>query len=122
MASRQLRLGGRVPQLGLQLLDRLFQAARLAAQVARAPVHVAQAVEDGAPNTELGVGGEAHILAGVVLVHGIDQSHDAGMQQVVERNVLRQPLMNAAGDVFHLRQLLQQQLIGAALPVRLICS
>src|ERR1035438_9919163 len=104
-------LRGRAAQLGLQLLRDGFQAAAFAAQVARTPVHVPQTVQNGSPNAELGIGGKAHLLVGVELVHGVDQAHDTGVQKIVERNVLRQPFVDAACDVFYLRQLFQQELV-----------
>ena len=91
MALRQFRLAGRMSHLGLQFLHGRFQPPGLAAQVARTPVHVAQRSRMAPADTELRVRGEAHILAGIVLVHGIDQAHDARMQQVVEGHMLGQP-------------------------------
>src|SRR5579875_1247069 len=97
-------------QAGMGLLD----AARLAAQLARAPIEGAQAVENGAANAEFGVRGQGDVFAGVVLAHRVHQADDARLHQIVERDVARQAIMDAAGDQMHLGQLFQQ----AALDLR----
>src|SRR5450432_1746519 len=59
----QLRLAGIATQIQTQLVVRFLEAPRLAAEVARAPVHFAQAVEDRAANPELGIRTEQYVFA-----------------------------------------------------------
>ena len=87
---------------------RFFEATGFAPQIARTPVHFAQTVQNGAADAELGIGPELHMLGPVKLVQGIDQPHHAGVDQIFERHMARQPFVNAARDVTHLRQLLHQ--------------
>jgi hypothetical protein len=82
---------------------RFFQAARLTAQIARTPVHLAQAVQNRPANAELCVRAELDALAAVKFLKCVNQSHYAGMHQVFEGNMPRQPLMNPAGNVSNLR-------------------
>ena len=60
-------------QFEAELAVGLLDLARLAAQLARSPVNLPQAVKDGAPNAELGVGTELHMLGVVELVQRVDQ-------------------------------------------------
>jgi hypothetical protein len=80
---------------------------RLSAQIARAPVHLAKAVEDGAADAEFRIRGKLHVLFGIELVERIDQAHDAGVDQVLERNMLGKVLVNPPCDVLHLRHLIK---------------
>ena len=77
--------------------------------MARAPVELAEVVEDGAANAELGIGLELHVARAVILLYGVEQPEDAGMDQVFKINVLRQSLMNLASDESDLRNLLEQR-------------
>src|SRR5438128_2611741 len=83
----------------------LLQPTRLAAQVARAPIQLPQTVENGSSNTKLGITAELHMLGAVVLVQGIDQSENASVHQILQRNVAGQAFVDAASDVTHLREL-----------------
>ena len=85
--------------------------ARLAPQLARSPVHFAQAVEDGAADAKLGVGAELHVLGLIELVERVDQSDDSRMHEIFERHMARQPFMDAAGQVADLRQLFEQDAV-----------
>jgi len=96
---------GIAPQLQPQFVVRLFHLTALAAQIARTPVHFAQAVENRAPNTKLGIGTKLHMLAVIELVQGIHQTQDASVNQVFKWHMARQPFMDAARDIAHLRQL-----------------
>ena len=59
---RQFRPGNGTSQLRLQLLHNDIDLPRLPAQITRAPVHLAQAVENGATNAEFRVRGELYVL------------------------------------------------------------
>src|SRR5580700_11953418 len=52
---RNLSLGGIASKPALAVEDCLFQSASLASQRPRAPIHLAQAIEDSPANSELGV-------------------------------------------------------------------
>ncbi len=99
-------------QAQLQIAVGLFDAASLAAQMPRAPVHFAEAVQDGAANAELGVGFQLHVLAGIEFLHGVDQADNAGVNQIFERNMRGQPVMDAPGDIAHLRKVFEQQALA----------
>jgi len=43
------------------------------------------------------------VLAGITFFDGVDQSDDSGVNQIIHRDMRRQPVMNPPGDVFHLR-------------------
>ena len=59
--------------------------AAFAAQVPRSPVDLAQAVEHRAPNAELGVGAELHVLGAVKLIQSIDEAdHRLCTHQILE--------------------------------------
>ena len=90
----------------------LFDLARLAPQLARTPVHFAQAVENGAADAELGVGAELHVLGVIELVEGVDQPDHAGMHQIFERDMARQPLVDAAREITDLGQLFEQDAVA----------
>ena len=57
----------------------------------------------------IGIGTKLHMFAAVEFVQSVDQSNHSGMEHIFEQHMTRQPLVNAAGNVTHLRQLLQQQ-------------
>src|SRR6266478_2751382 len=86
--------------------------AAFAAQLTRAPVEFAETVEDGAADAELGVRTELHVLREIELVESVDESDDAGMDQVFEGHVARQALVNAAGDVADLGKLFHQDALA----------
>ncbi|SPF49421.1 hypothetical protein SBA4_4060007 [Candidatus Sulfopaludibacter sp. SbA4] len=70
------------------------------AEVARGPVELAEAVEDGALDAMLGVAVERHVLGVVEFHHGVEQAEHAGMNQVVEIHMYRKVFVNANGDRF----------------------
>ncbi len=63
-------------------------------------------------NSKFGVGLELHVLARIEFFNRVDQSHHAGMDQIVQRHLRGQPVVNAPRDVFHLRQMLEQKLLA----------
>src|SRR5207249_11246073 len=83
----------------------LLQPTRLAAQIARAPIQLPQTVENGSANTKLGITAELHMLGAVVLVQRINQSENASVHQILQRNVAGEAVGEAARDVTHLREL-----------------
>src|SRR5581483_9432952 len=89
---------------------RRFDSPRLTTQATRTPIEIAQAVEDSATNPELRVRLELYVLRRVVLFHSFDQAEHAGLDEVIERDVVGQPLMNSLRDVADLRQLLHEEL------------
>ena len=103
-----LRLGRRVSQPRRENANRLLDGAALAAQLARAPVQGSETVQNRAPDTELGVAAELHLLGRIELGKGVHQTHHAGRNQVFDVHVLGKPLVNAAGQKTHDRQMLEQ--------------
>ena len=61
---------------------------------------------------ELRIALELHLLAVIELREGVDQPHHPGRDQVVQLHMLRQPLMDAARQIAHRRQMLQQQALA----------
>src|SRR5579872_4013708 len=106
-----LVLGGGTAQLEAQLAVRLLDLSRLAPQLARSPVHFAQAVEDGAADAKLGIGAELHVLGTVELVESIDESDHSRVHEIFEGHMARQPFVDAARKVADLRQLFEQDAV-----------
>jgi hypothetical protein len=71
------------------------------AQIARSPIELAQAVEDGALDAMLGISMEGHILRRVVLGDGIEQPEYAGVREIVQIHMHGKVFMNANGDGLH---------------------
>ena len=103
-----LGLARRTAEAGRQHADGLFDSAPLAAQFARAPIEGAQTVEDRAPDTELRVAAKLHLLFGIEFGKGVHQPDHARRDQILDVDVLRQPLMDAAREKTHDRQVLEQ--------------
>ncbi len=98
-----LGLGRRAALLLLQLLDRLLDGARVAAQPARQPVRAAQLVQDGATDALGGIELELHALGFFVARQRVEQPHHAGLDQVVELDAGRQLHHHLVGDAAHQR-------------------
>jgi len=97
-----------------------FDEAAFATQVARAPVEFAETVKDSAPDAELGVRTELHVLGQIELVEGVDESEDAGIDQVFEGHVARQPIVNAAGDVADMGKLFHEHALAFGVGVDIL--
>jgi hypothetical protein len=85
---------------------------RLATQVPRTPVHLAQAVENRSANAKLCVRRKLHVLGAVKFLQRVNQSNYAGMYQVLKRNMPRHPFVNTPRDIADLRQLLGEQALA----------
>src|SRR6266576_196010 len=90
----------------------LLNLAGLAAQMARAPVQLTKTVQDGSANPEFRVRLELHVLPRIKFLHRIDQDDHPGMDQIFERHLRRQSVMNSPGEVPYLRQMLEQQTLA----------
>src|SRR5438552_19153482 len=90
----------------------LLQPTRLAAQIARAPIQLPQTVENGSANTKLGITAELHMLGAVVLVQRINQSENASVHQILQRNVAGQAFVDEARDVTNMRELFNKNPIS----------
>ena len=99
------KFGGQVARGALHLL-------LAAAQIARSPIQLAQAVEDGAFDAVLGVAVKRHVLGAVVFGHGIEQPHDAGVDQVVQIHVNRQVFVHTNGDRLYQRKVIEHDLVA----------
>jgi hypothetical protein len=95
----KLGLGRRVAQSGGKFAMGRFDAPALTTKVARAPIQLAQAVENRAPNAEAGVGLELNVLGGIEFIDGIDQAKNASMNQIFELHVGRKASVYAARDI-----------------------
>ncbi len=86
-----------------------FDASRLASQISRAPIHLAQTIENRSANSEPCVGFELDVLSRVEFVHRVDQTDDSGVDKIVEGNVRREPVVDSSRDVTHFREILVEQ-------------
>jgi len=105
----KLGLGRCAVEFGGEFAIGVLNAARLAAEIARAPVHLPKAVQNGAANAKAGVRLELHILAGVEFIDCVDQAENAGVDKIVKRNVGRKAIVNATGDVANVGQVFSQE-------------
>ena len=71
------------------------------AQIARSPVELAQAVENGALDAMLGISVEGHVLRRIVLGDGIEQPEYASVGEIVQIHMHGEVFMNANGDGLH---------------------
>ena len=106
---------GSPPQVLLQLADRRLDQASALALLARSPVHLAQAVENGAANLVLGIRLQLDALRCIITVDRRDQADDAGGDKVVQADVAGKPVVDAAGDQFNLGHVLHNQLLALVL-------
>src|SRR5882672_3279499 len=90
----------------------LLNLAGLAAQMARTPIQFTKTVQDGSANPEFRVRPELHVLARIKFFHCIDQADHPGVDQVFQRHLRRQSVMNSPGDVPDLWQMLEQQTLA----------
>ena len=75
-------------------------------------IHLAKAIENGAAYAEFRVVLELHVLAGIVFAHGVHQAEDSGVDEVFEQHLRRQAIVDAPGDVLHLRKVLEKELFA----------
>src|SRR5580704_12759240 len=96
-------------QSSLAVQDGLLEAPPLPAKRSRTPVHLAKAVEYGSSNPELGVVLELDVFAGVKFPHGVHQAKNPGVHQILKQHLRGQSIVNAARDVLHLREMVEQE-------------
>ena len=97
---------GRIPAYALAgPVNRGFDPSRPFAGLARRPVHLPQAVQDGAADLPLGIGIELHVERGIEVVDGRQQPHHAARDQVVERDMAGQPVVDTVRNHAHLREM-----------------
>ena len=80
----------------------LLDSAGLPAQGARTPVKIAQAIQYRPVYPVFGIRLEFNMAGGVKPLNGLDQSKNAGMDQVFKKDMRWKPIMNSLGDVFDL--------------------
>lgn len=71
------------------------------AQIARSPIELTQAIQNGALDTMFGISVEDHILVRVVLGDGIEQPQDTGVGEIVQIHMHGQVLVYTNRDSFH---------------------
>src|SRR5690348_7674232 len=108
------RLRRVAPEFGLARQNRLFEAARLTPQRARAPIDLPETVEYCASYAKFGVVLELDVLARIVFLHRIDEANDPGVNQIFKQNLRRQSIVYAARDILHLRKMLEQDLFATS--------
>ena len=67
----------------MQLACRSFYLLVTAPQIPRGPIELAQAIQDGALDTVLGVAGEGHLLVGIEFAGCIEKTENTSMNQIV---------------------------------------
>src|SRR6202789_744492 len=90
-------------------MDRILYGATLAAKLAWAPIQDPQRVQDCAPNAELRVTLELHLLVVVELAERVNQTYDASRDEIVQLHMLRQTLMNTMGEIAHRGKVFEQK-------------
>jgi len=76
-------------------------------ELARSPVHFAQAIQNRALDAVLGVSVEDDVLVAVVLQDGVEEAEHTGMNQVVQIDVDGESFVNAYRDRLHQRNMLE---------------
>jgi len=79
---------------------------------------LAQAVQNCALDAVFGVCVESDVLRAVVLLHGIEQAHHTGVNQIVQIDVDGQILVNANGNRLHQWNMVEYDLIAFLLRER----
>jgi hypothetical protein len=79
---RDFRLGRVATEAAFAVENRLLEAARLATQRARTPIHLAKAIENGAAYAEFRVVLELYIFTGIVFAHRVHQAKDSGVDEI----------------------------------------
>jgi hypothetical protein len=99
-------------QLARQIAGHRFHLFLPLAQIARRPIQLAQAVQNRALDAMLGISVKHHVLAAVVLDHGVEQAQHAGVNQIVQIHVDRQTFVNANGNRLHQREVVEHDLVA----------
>jgi len=81
------------------------------AQVPRRPVKLAQAVQNRSLDAVLGVAVEDHLLVRIVLAGGIEQSQNAGVDQVIQIHVHGEILMHSHRNGLYQGQMVENDSI-----------
>jgi hypothetical protein len=105
--------GGVAVEFGGEFAGGGFHLLVTAAEVAGGPVELAEAVEDGALDAVLGVGGEADHLLGVELGGGVEEAEDAGVDEVIHIDVDGEVLVDADGDGLDEGEILKDDAVAA---------
>ena len=82
----------------LDLAQRQRRGARLAMHRARRPVELAQRIEHRAADADAGIGFEARAAPAGVVLRRLEQSHHAGLHQIVDLHLRRQTAGQVIGD------------------------
>ncbi len=102
-------------EFGGQVAGGAFHLLLAAAQISRSPIRLPQAIQDRAFDAVLGIAVEGNVLGAVILCNGIEQAHDAGVNEVVEIDVDREAFVNTNGNRLHQRQVIEHDLIALLL-------
>jgi hypothetical protein len=68
---------------------------------ARRPVELAQRIEHRAADADAGIGLEARAAPGGIVLRRLQQPHHAGLHQVLDFHLRRQPPDQVIGDALH---------------------
>src|SRR4051812_13647748 len=79
--------------------DRLFNSSSLTPQLTWTPVQAPQRIENCTAYPELRITFKLNLLAVIEFRECINQTYDAGRDQIIEVDMLRQTLVNAASDI-----------------------
>ncbi len=101
----QFALGRRTTVFLLQHVDGRLDAAHVAAQAARQPVVIAQAIEHGTADPLHGIGFELRAQSVLVAADGIEQPHHAVLDEVVDLDTGRQSGHELVGDPLDQRRI-----------------
>jgi hypothetical protein len=89
-----------------------LDATSLTAKIAGAPVELAKTVKDSAANAEASVGLELDIFAGIEFIDGVDKTENSGVDKIVELDVRRKAIVDAACDVADLGEIFREEALA----------
>ena len=89
-----------------------LDAASLAAEIAGTPVELAKTVKNSAANAEASVGLELDIFAGIEFIDGINKTENSGVDKIVELDVRRKAIMDAASNVTDLGKIFREEALA----------
>src|SRR5690242_952266 len=107
----KFRLRGRPAELSLKPFSGRLKLTLFLPQQPRTPVLLTEAVKDCSLDAITGIGLQLHVPGGVKFCEGLDQAQHAGVNKVLQRNVMRKPGMDLLSDEPYLRKLLHYHLI-----------
>jgi hypothetical protein len=112
-ALGKLKLRGSPAELHRQLAGDRIHAFLSLAHIARSPVQLAQAVQDGSLDPMFSVGLKGHIFRGIELFDRVHQSQNTGIHQIVQIHMHRQIFVYANSNRLNKREMIHHDLVSS---------